>query len=112
MGGLWRGELTFTRAARLTVNLPSGCETWIATGGAKAWSEEVAALNRHVTYLSQLILWLQTEDAEKGKNQPEPMEYPPFFADEENKADKNDRRAELFAKQQQRIAVAAAQKEE
>ena len=99
MVDLWRGRLSLRRAAVLTAQLPGGARVWQETGGARAWSDTVATLMVLELRLREQM-WAQSEDGEKGKNQPKMQPSPPFEGDEEVKASKADSKAEIFMRQQ------------
>lgn len=101
---LWRGGLSFRRAAVLATQLPAGSRLWQATGGPRAWSDEYHALMVVANRVERLE-WRKTEDGAKGKNPPGMYETPPFVGDEQAKASRADMKAQRFIQRQQAIQV-------
>jgi hypothetical protein len=92
--GLW-----WTDLADLVVNLPPGSPFWRAVGGPLAWSDEVHALMA-VEHRLRVLAWQRTKDGSAGRNQPAPVEPPPFA--EQRKTD-DARLTERVAAYQRRI---------
>lgn len=61
--------------------LPPGCALWRAFGGPLAWSDETHMLNL-LDYRLRVLHWADSEDARKGRNQPEPPKPPPYAGEE------------------------------
>lgn len=72
--GLFTGELSVIRAARLTAELPRGSQIWVALGGGKSVTAEWELLNA-IEYHGRSLLW-QNGDPKKAGKAPEPMPYP------------------------------------
>ncbi|GAA1333942.1 hypothetical protein GCM10009592_28730 [Brachybacterium rhamnosum] len=51
-----------------------------------------------------VLAWQQTEDGQKGRNQPTPAEPPPFYTDVDAKVSKADAAARKFEERQKLIA--------
>lgn len=72
--GLYSGEISVRRAARLTSQLPRGSQIWIALGGASAVTPEWEMLNA-VEHNIRAMPWAFSESKNRGKA-PEAMPYP------------------------------------
>lgn len=72
--GLYTGEISVIRAARLTSELPRGSQIWVALGGGKSVTAEWELLNA-IEYHGRSLLW-QNGDPKKAGKAPEPMPYP------------------------------------
>ena len=72
--GLFTGEISVIRAARLTSELPRGSQIWVALGGVKSVTEEWELLRR-IEHHGASALW-QNSDPKKAGKQPEPVPYP------------------------------------
>lgn len=66
------------------MQLPDGACLWQATGGAKAWSDEIRA-GVILEHRLAILAWMKTENGSKGKNAPEPLPTPVFFTDADTK---------------------------
>ena len=55
------------------------------------------------------LIWMKTEDGEKGRNAPEPVPPPKPAHEQETAGAKNDRKAELFLRQQKMIEARRAE---
>jgi hypothetical protein len=104
---LYRGKLSPRKAALLALNLPAGSPVWLEMGGPLAWTSQdyFAAAQLHAQQVSN---WMQTEDAENGRNAPEMLEHPPYAKDRERETQKIVSQAERFLARQK----ARAQQEE
>lgn len=72
--------------ADLVVNLPPGCALWRATGGPRAWSEEMHLMNA-ILHRLDIMTWQHTgmmQQKPRGKA-PEPISPPPFKGQEDAK---------------------------
>lgn len=72
--GLYSGEISVLRAARLTAKLPRGSQLWRALGGAMAVTDEWDLLNA-IEHNIRAMPWAFSDSKERGKA-PEPMPYP------------------------------------
>lgn len=92
---VWRGVLTFRRAATLALTLPAGSALWQATGGPRAWTDEYAGL-MGVVHRLDILAWQQTEDGQKGRKQPTPPAPPTWFEAAETRESSALSKAERF----------------
>lgn len=104
---LWRGRITARRLSVLVTQLPDGARVWKATGGAKAWSDEVSTMMILDLRLRELF-WAETEDGQNGRNAPEMVEPPPFESEEREKGSKLDAKAQKFQQMEERRAARRA----
>ena len=63
--------------ADLVASLPPGSALWRSTGGAMSLAVGDELL-RWLDYRLQVLAWLQTEDAQKKRNQPKQPERIPY----------------------------------
>ena len=89
----------------LVAQLPGGARTWQATGGEKAWSEEVATMMVLDLRLRQLF-WAKTEDGQNGKNAPEMVQPPPVEGEVMKQGSELDVKAASFQRMEERRAKA------
>ena len=84
---------------------------WKATGGAAAWSDEVATMMILDLRLRE-IFWAETEDGQNGKNAPEMVDPPPFEGEVEDRGSELDAKAAKFQQmERKRAARKAAQQQ-
>lgn len=76
--GLYTGEISVIRAARLTAELPRGSQIWVALGGVKSVTEEWEMLHK-IEFHGRSALW-QNGDPKKAGKAPEPLPYPEVSA--------------------------------
>ena len=79
--------------AGMVVWLSPGCALWRSVGGPLAWSEETHLLNV-VEFRLRTLVWMQTEDAKKGRNRPKPPEAPKYAGELSRESDAMARKAE------------------
>ena len=84
---------------------------WKATGGAAAWSDEVATMMILDLRLRELF-WAETEDGQNGKNAPEMVDPPPFEGEVGDRGSELDAKAAKFQQmERKRAARKAAQQQ-
>lgn len=104
---LWRHRVTPRRLSVLTLQLPDGSRIWQATGGPKAWSDEVLTMMILDLRLRELF-WTKTKDGQDGKNPPEIAPYPRHEDEVQAEADDLDAKAKKFQQMEARRAARAA----
>jgi len=92
-------------AADLTSWLPAGCALWLSVGGPASIWQEVREL-QEVNYRLKILAWMQTEDAQKGRNQPSPPEPIPYSDEIQARAEaeENHARRQYAARQRRDTA--------
>lgn len=98
-------DLTLTELADAVRWLPPGCALWRATGGPLAWSDELHMLVGMEFRLRRLE-WMQTKNAQSGRNAPKALTPPPYARDATVKAEKSGARADAWKRRQARRSEA------
>lgn len=91
--------LSLTDFADLVAWLPAGCQLWKSMGGPAAWSDETHMLSR-VEFQLRVADWRQTTNGQSGRNQPKPLEHPPFAHEARAESDAALSRAEAWRRRQ------------
>lgn len=93
--------------ADLVTHLPPGCALWRAAGGELAWSDEVHMLAK-IELGVRVLAWQQTEDGQKGRRVPEPVDPPRASGEVRAEEAVADRKAEAWQRRQKRRAGGAS----
>lgn len=86
----------FVRLADLVRWLPRGCALWRSMGGDLSLTEDAHVL-RLVEYQLRVLVWQQTQDGQKGRNQPKPPTAVPWA--QERKAEASHSSRQLAARE-------------
>ena len=96
LGGLYRGELSPWRAARLTDALPPEARIRRGSSVNARWmslqEQLLTALVNHI----RILAWQNTKDGQKGRNAPDPIPTPEEALAKAKTADRNAEKAKAL----------------
>lgn len=87
--------MTARELADFVAHLRPGCALWRAIGGDIAWSDETHMLAA-VEYRLRVLAWQKTEDGQKNRNQPKPLEAPKSVYDKRAEDERLSQRAMAY----------------
>lgn len=70
-----RQEMTPNHLAALVAELPPGAQTWRATGGSMAWTDEMYLI-AGVEHATRVLAWQKSKDGQNGSNPPQMIDPP------------------------------------
>lgn len=98
LGGLYTGALNPWRAARLANLLPPDSRSRRAGNVNDVWMTRTEQLLTVLANATQILVWHQTKDGQKGTNPPEMMKLPEQLLGEAEAFEKNTARAKALAR--------------
>lgn len=87
MVDLWRGRLSVRKTLVLIEQLPAGANLWQAQQSNAGWSTEAHLLAAVIDQL-RVLAWQNTEDGQKNRSRPEPVERPETEAEQQAESER------------------------